>query len=110
MPSRAPLVLQENCPIALKAAGGRELRTLSGIVWLTASGETDDVFLRAGESCRLPRRAHVVIEAVDGEAQVELRRPWWRGWSRMIMRGRRLRAAIGMLGRLAVSRAPTFRV
>ncbi|MBS1230846.1 MAG: hypothetical protein H6R17_4123 [Proteobacteria bacterium] len=44
----------------------------SGIVWLTQSGQPDDVFLFAGQSFRRQRSGKVVIQALSGNCEVSL--------------------------------------
>ena len=107
MPTRNQLVLQENRPRVLNGAGGAELRTVSGIVWITETGAAEDVFLCAGESRRIRRTGLVVVEAVRGEARVELCHPGWRGWGKLIRRACVQATAIWKPAPLAASPAPT---
>lgn len=89
MSANETLQLQPNRPLRLDAARHVELRVDSGTVWITASGMAGDLFLSAGESCRVPRRGRVLVEAVRGVARVRLvgcAQPlragpgeWWRG-------------------------------
>ena len=112
MPIRNQLVLQENHPRALDGTGGAELRAVSGIVWITETGAADDVFLRAGESHQLRRKGRVVVEAVRGEARIELFRPGWQGWQglvELVRRTLRSATAIPTPAALAVLPAPTVR-
>lgn len=44
----------------------------SGIVWLTQSGSTEDILLRAGESFRRERSGRIVIQPLGGEATLRL--------------------------------------
>lgn len=108
MPSRKPLLLHTNCPQALTAAAGSELRALAGMVWITETGAAGDVILRAGESHRIAGRGCVVIEALRGAAQVELHHSGRRSWAGMIRDALRGGAAAAP-ARLAVAPAPTFR-
>jgi len=107
MPAWNQLLLHANCPQALIDAGGSELRAVSGVVWITETGAAGDVFLRAGESHRLQGKGPALIEALRGEARIELRGTGRRSWRRM------LRRAFGNPGDIAtpvpcaVSPAPT---
>ena len=107
MPTRNQLLLQENHPRAFNDAGGAELRTVSGIVWITETGAAEDVFLRAGESRRIRGKGRVVVEAVRGEARLELRRPGWRSWGELIRRALVQATAIWKPAPLAASPATT---
>lgn len=107
MPTRNRLVLQENHPRAFNDAGGAELRAVSGIVWLTQTGTAGDVFLHAGENHRIQRKGRLVVEAVRGEARLELCRPRWQRWVAVVRRALRSATAIATPARLAVAPAPT---
>ena len=109
MPTRNHLVLQENHPRAFNNAGGAELRAVSGIVWITQTDAADDVFLHAGESHRILRQGRVVVEAVRGDASIELRRRSWQRWVEMVPRTLRSATAIATPPRLAASLAPTVK-
>lgn len=84
MPARHQLLLQENQPQIL--TGGAELRALAGVVWITETGAAGDVFLAAGQSHRLEGRGRVVVEAVRGEARLELRRADGQAWEALLQR------------------------
>ena len=107
MPTRNHLVLQENHPRAFNNAGGAELRAVSGIVWITQTDAAEDVFLRAGESHRILHKGRLVVEAVRGEARIELFRPGWRHWVDLARRALLGATAIATPPRLAASLAPT---
>lgn len=57
--------------LRLDDASGLRVACTAGTVWLTACGETADVFLRSGQSYRLHSAGLVLIEAV-GRARVRL--------------------------------------
>ena len=107
MPTRNQFVLHENHPRALDDASGAKLRALSGIVWITETGLAEDVFLRAGEDHQLRRKGRVVVEALRGEARIELCRGGWRLWVEHLGRMSRNATAIATPPSLASSPAPT---
>ncbi len=109
MPTRNQLVLQENHPRAFNDAGGAELRTVSGIVWITETGTAEDVFLCAGKSHRILRKGRVVVEAVRGEARIELCRPGWQRWVELVRHTLRSATAIARPPALAASLATTVK-
>lgn len=84
MPARHQLLLQENQPQIL--VGGTELRALAGVVWITETGAAGDVFLAAGQSHRLEGKGRVVVEAVRGEARLELRCADGQAWGALLRR------------------------
>lgn len=43
---------------------------LGGTLWVTASGTSEDIVLRPGESWNLERQSLVLVEAIDGDARV----------------------------------------
>lgn len=109
MPTRNQLVLQENRPRSLDDAGGAELRAVSGIVWITEPGATQDVFLRPGQGHRILGKGRVVVEAVRGEARIELGHPGWQGWVERVRRTLRRAMTIATPRLLAASLAPTVK-
>ncbi|MFZ5488698.1 MAG: DUF2917 domain-containing protein [Thiomonas sp.] len=48
--------------LRLERAAGTRLRILSGQVWITESGQPDDVFLSAGQSYDIVGSGRVVVE------------------------------------------------
>ncbi|MBN2691501.1 MAG: DUF2917 domain-containing protein [Burkholderiaceae bacterium] len=48
--------------LRLERAAGTQLRLLSGQVWITESGQPDDVFLSAGQSYDVVGTGRVVVE------------------------------------------------
>jgi hypothetical protein len=66
------------------AAKATVVRISRGQVWLTVAGELTDYWLNAGEIMTVPARCLVVIEAANGDAQVDIvphRKPLF-GWLR----------------------------
>lgn len=72
MPATSEMQLLPDQPQALAAARAVELRVAAGIVWLTVTGETTDIFLRVGDSYRLPGKGRVMVEAIHGPARIGL--------------------------------------
>jgi hypothetical protein len=61
------LSLDANQALSVKAA---QLRVESGIVWLTQSGQPDDVLLFAGQSFKAQRCGRIVIQSLAAETRV----------------------------------------
>ena len=62
----------------------RQLECVSGVLWVTSEGDSEDRFLVAGEAMRIPWRGLVLVQAWE-TAVVEVRsdpRSWLRRWSR----------------------------
>jgi hypothetical protein len=68
------ICLHQGCPIRLENAAGTRVRCLHGTIWITVPGEPDDVFLRAGQSYRIPRDGLSLVENVES-GSVELEKP-----------------------------------
>jgi hypothetical protein len=71
------IALQHNRPV--RVSGAARIDCVTGIVWLTRTRGAGDVFLRAGESCRIDGNDAALVEAL-GVATVRVRRvsPAWR--------------------------------
>jgi hypothetical protein len=73
--------LEAHASLALRDAGGRTIRCVSGSVWLTMEGDLRDVVLAAGESFVVDRDG-VTILAAQKRSVVEVSaanqpRTWW---------------------------------
>ena len=73
--------LDAHASLALRDAGGRTIRCVSGSVWLTMEGDIRDVVLAAGESFVVDRDG-VTILAAQQRSVVEISaanqpRTWW---------------------------------
>jgi len=76
------LSLEVNQALSVKAD---QVVVESGIVWLTESGQSDDVFLFAGQSFRRQRSGKVVIQALSEDSKVSLQsNPLFPGIRRLI--------------------------
>jgi len=76
--SSGEIRLTENQPLSLREARGLRVECTSGIVWITLSGQTADVFLKAGESHLLRGNGLALIECIgDGSIRIGMseRRP-----------------------------------
>lgn len=121
MDAEEQLMLQPDRPLRVDAQRHRELRVESGTVWITAGGAAGDLFLSAGESYRVPRKARVLVEAVRGMARVRLLAPrphlatMLVQWGRALLPGAIARRSIAVSpsptpGRSAASPRPAFGV
>ncbi len=68
------LQLAANRPLPLKKARGVRVHCVEGVVWMTVAGVPGDIFLRAGQSFRIPCNGLALIEALP-EARVRLEAP-----------------------------------
>lgn len=72
------ITLHHNRPVRI--AGAARIECVAGVVWLTRTGGTGDVFLRAGEVYALGRHDVALAEALGGARIRLLRAPsrWFR--------------------------------
>ena len=94
--------------ISLRLPAGWEILCVEGCVWLTEEAAGVDVWLTAGQSCRLGRHGRNVIEA-DKPSALRLCRPRSRlertfGMGLEMLARWQLRATRGGAGRLVLSR------
>jgi hypothetical protein len=73
--------LDAHASLALRDAGGRTIRCVSGSVWLTMEGDLRDIVLAAGESFIVDRNG-ITILAAQKRSVVEVSaanepRTWW---------------------------------
>jgi hypothetical protein len=66
-----PVTLAPGRPLRLRWARGRRVACDRGCVWITAPGETNDIFLHAGQHWTIPANGLVLVEA-EGSAVVTL--------------------------------------
>jgi|GEM_PF-1850825 hypothetical protein len=69
--SRVECELFENCPARLVDARGYRVQCLHGIAWITISGQSHDVFLRAGQIYVVPDDGLMLAEAV-GQCRIRI--------------------------------------
>jgi hypothetical protein len=70
----AEFFLKANQPMSLRSARNIRIVCTSGIIWITVSGQTKDVFLSSGQYFQIPNNALTVIESI-GEGKVCLTKP-----------------------------------
>lgn len=92
-PSRVECELHENHPLRLVGAEGRRVQCVSGVVWITAYGQSRDVFLRPGDVYEIPNRGLALAEAV-GECRIRVDLPRAFDYSAYRLRLPRLLAAL----------------
>jgi hypothetical protein len=63
------LTLEHNCP--MRIAGAMRIECVAGRVWLTQTGKSGDVFLRAGDAYELAGPESALVEAL-GQARITL--------------------------------------
>ena len=67
-------LLREGEPLRLQGARGVTVHCQSGCLWLTTTGQPEDIFLRPGECHTVNAAGLTLIEAV-GQAQARLASP-----------------------------------
>lgn len=87
--SQVECELFENCPARLVAARGYRVQCLHGIAWITISGCSHDIFLRAGQTYVVPDNGLVLAEAV-GQCRIRVDTPGTFNYAGMRVRLRRL--------------------
>jgi hypothetical protein len=63
-PLAGPLPLEQDSVCRLADARGWVLTGLEGIVWVTASGVAEDIFLTPGDCYRIPNAGLVLLESI----------------------------------------------
>jgi len=81
--SGAELLLPAGSLLRLEAAFGKRITCTAGVLWVTVAGESEDVFLRAGECYDIPAQGLVLVEGLENSrftvgVQVQQRAPWGR--------------------------------
>ena len=64
------LALAQDTVVSVEARAGTALRSLAGRVWITQEGDARDYMVPAGKRYTAARGGRVVVNAVDGAAQV----------------------------------------
>jgi hypothetical protein len=84
-PGSAELLLKKNQPISMRAAKNLKISCTEGIIWITVSGERDDIFLSRGDHFVLPNNNLTLIESMS-EGKISLTKPqyftWLERWTR----------------------------
>ena len=63
--SGAELFLPAGGLLRLEDACGRRISCTAGILWITVTGEREDVFLRANECYEIPAQGLALVEAIE---------------------------------------------
>ncbi|RJG07589.1 DUF2917 domain-containing protein [Noviherbaspirillum cavernae] len=68
--------LHENHPLRLTNARGRRMECVEGVLWITAYGGLDDIFLHPGDVFVIPHDRLVLAEGVGhGRARIFMQAP-----------------------------------
>jgi hypothetical protein len=81
--------LTENSPICLRKAAGQRITCTAGMVWITVTGNSSDIFLTPGETYRVQRNVLALVEAIGaGSVRIEQQEdfPALRIWIRNLRR------------------------
>ena len=81
--SGAELYLPAGGLLRLEGASGKRITCTAGILWITVAGESEDIFLRAGECYDIPAQGLVLVEGLENSrvtvgVQVQQWAPWCR--------------------------------
>ena len=71
--SQQSLALDAGQVMSVQTAAAETLQVISGRVWVTVSGQSDDYWLGAGQYLNVAAGAHVVLEADKGRSLIEVR-------------------------------------
>lgn len=71
--TQGELGLSENRPLRMLGASGVVVHCVSGTIWITTEGQSDDVFLEYGQRYRIDSDKLTLIESIrDGHIRFEL--------------------------------------
>jgi hypothetical protein len=57
-------------PLRLRVSAGRHLSSVAGTAWVTIDGDLRDIILEPGDSHEFDQAAHVMVQAMGGDAQL----------------------------------------
>ena len=57
-------------PLRLRVSAGRHLSSVAGTAWVTIDGDLRDIILEPGDSHEFDRLAHVMVQAMGGDARL----------------------------------------
>lgn len=106
------LLLTDNKPLRLTGARGIRVLCVQGTVWITTSGQSEDIFLHEGQWHEIERSALTLVESI-GRALIRFERPavtqpvsrgWLRLGNRLINGTRETAKQISQTGRAASGR------
>lgn len=75
----AEFFLKANQPLRLHAARNIRIICIQGVIWITVSGQTCDIFLIPGQSYRVPSNTLTLIESM-GEGKIHLEKLPPKSW------------------------------
>lgn len=73
-PSSDEVCLSDSRPVSLRQARGLRVTCTAGIVWITVTGESGDIFLTPGQCHQISRNGLVIIESI-GSGKIRLNKP-----------------------------------
>jgi hypothetical protein len=62
--------LHPRSPLRLRVSAGRHLSSVTGTAWVTIDGDLRDIILEPGDSHEFDRLAHVMVQAMGGDARL----------------------------------------
>jgi hypothetical protein len=60
------LCLVDNSPIKLTGAAGLRVSCIGGVVWITSTGNREDIILESGQQYRIDSNRLTMIESIGG--------------------------------------------
>ena len=60
------LSLEDNQPVRLHGAHGLRITCTAGVIWITLTGVSEDIFLHPGQSCRVANNRLTLVESIGG--------------------------------------------
>ena len=67
----AEFSLKDNHPLSLRSANGLHITCTDGTLWITMTGESEDIFLTASQGYRVKGNGLVIVESI-GKARFQL--------------------------------------
>jgi hypothetical protein len=62
--------LHPRAPLRLRVDAGRHISAVAGTAWITIDGDLRDIILEPGDTHAFERPAHVMVQALGGDAQL----------------------------------------
>lgn len=95
--SRVECELHEGYPLRLVGAKGRRVQCIAGVLWITATNERADIFLKPGDNYVIPNGGLALAEAIGlCRMQVDLPRSFHYAGRRSRLGGGLARLAAGV--------------
>lgn len=67
----AEFCLKDNHPLSLRSAKGLHITCTAGTLWITITGQPDDIFLKTGDNYQLPGNGLTIVESI-GPGRIRL--------------------------------------